>query len=119
MRISDWSSDVCSSDLFVATVADQRDDTLRCRLSAAVAQRRRQQRAGAGAAEDALAAQQQPCGVETFAVRNLEILAHAVEFAVRRHEVLADTLHPPTPGRLLTAAAAQNVGRHQAQGNGR
>src|SRR3546814_18608516 len=97
MRISYWSSDVCSSDL--------------CRLSAAVAQRRRQQRAGAGAAEDALAAQQQPCGVETFAVRNLESLAHAVEFAVWRHEVLADTFDQPTAGRFLNRSEERRVGK--------
>src|SRR3546814_4512535 len=39
MRISDWSSDVCSSDLFETTSAQARDGTLLQRLEAELVKR--------------------------------------------------------------------------------
>ena len=103
--------------IFRAGIADQADDPLRRRLGAAIAQRRRQQRARGGAGEHALGAQQFARGGEALGVGNREGLGDQREIGIRRHEVLADAFD--RPASRLRHSAGLDIGRkHRALGIG-
>src|SRR6185437_8456065 len=105
-------------EIFVAAVGHQRGNALGRALLAAVAQRRGQQRAAAGAPEDALARQQLARRAKTLRVTDLVHLAHTRQIAGRWHEVLADALDEPAAGWLLNGPGANHIRENRACGVG-
>src|SRR6185503_19626753 len=65
--------------IFVAAVADERDDALRRGLLAAIAQRCPEQRAGGCTGNDALFLEQLAAGLERFGIGDRISLLHARE----------------------------------------
>ena len=94
--------------VLVAAVADEGDDPLGRRLLAAVAQRRRDQRARRRAGQDALVAQQRARRHEALLVGDGVGLLHARQIADGRHEVLADALDQPGAGLRRSARSARS-----------
>src|SRR5262245_32044854 len=85
--------------IFGAGIADEADDALGRGLRAAIAQRRREQRARGGAGENALRAQEIARAGEGLAVRDRERVRDEAEIGDRRHEILADALDRPAANR--------------------
>src|SRR5579864_8119403 len=82
-------------EILVAAVADESDHALRLALRAAVAQRRREQRARRGAGDDALTSQELAAGAKSLCVRDAVRAGNAREIGHGGHRVAADALHEP------------------------
>ena len=99
--------------ILVAAVAHQRHHALGRGLGAAIAQGRRQQRAGRGASQNALPAQQQAGAVEAFLVADAVGALDQAEIGLRRDEVLAYAFDQPAAGLAVTAGLDM-IGQHRA-----
>ena len=101
--------------IFIAAVADERDDALRRARLAAIAQRRGDQGAGGRAGHHAFLAQELAAGEQRFAVGDAVGLAHTRQVAHRRHEILADAFHEPAAHLRRRLAAVYQRREYRAR----
>ena len=105
-------------EILRAGVANEAHDALGRRLRAAIAQRRRQQRARGRSGEHAFRAQEFTRAGKALRVGDSECPRHEGEIGVGRHEIFADAFD--RPASRLHHAAALDVGReHRALGIGK